>query len=344
MRSVIIVGLVAATACVSAADNPLDARGIPVETVLITGATFKMGTPITKVRDPEYHPDEAPIEVTVREFRIGKYPVTAEQMCLFLNSDAGKKHDPTSLYNHRNIGYAYSTITRTSDNEYVPRKGAAKAPANQVTWKGAALFCKWLSDSTGKKYRLPTEAEWELAARGPGLRQWPWGVDPPTEKHGERYDPEWHRRMNSGGLEEAVTKDLPTWTTIPVGSHAANRTPEGVHDMLGYLIGEWCANPFIAAMTGEQATRTDADLTDLTSDRAVRGYYHRPVSRRTNPLPGPWPYHTGRAWTRKPAHPMTAVKNEARYGFRVVEEVESLYFPTTCTCSDRWRGPSNSQK
>lgn len=320
-KSIATLGGLVVAAAILAASEPNKRQ---VETVLIKGATFKMGTPIKKERDPEFHSDEAPIEVTVQDFRIGIYPVTAEEMCRFLNSDAAKKHDRTTLYNHRNIGYAYSTIAREKDGDYAPRKEAANAPANQVTWKGAVLFCKWLSDETGKTLRLPSEAEWELAARGAGGRQWPWGDEPPTKKHGERYDAAWEWRMSSGGLEEANRNNLPTWTTAPVGSHPANTTPEGVQDILGYVIGEWCANKFSTSPTAETAVLFDADLEDLNTDRVVRGYYHRLASRRYIPLPGPWPYHKGRTWTRVGAHPLTAARNEARYGFRVVEKVGSI--------------------
>jgi formylglycine-generating enzyme required for sulfatase activity len=111
------------------------------EMVLIEGATFTMGTPIKEKLNPKYHHDEAPLEVTVKSFQIGKYPVTAEQMCAFLNSPADQAQDRESLYNHQNIGeYVYSTIMLHKDGRYVPRPGAAKAPANQVTWKGLCFI------------------------------------------------------------------------------------------------------------------------------------------------------------------------------------------------------------
>ncbi|MCI0333008.1 MAG: formylglycine-generating enzyme family protein [Planctomycetes bacterium] len=295
-----------------------------METVLIKGATFTMGTPIRNEKNPKYHDDEAPLEVTVADFRIGKYPVTAEQMCLFLNSPTAKKHDRESLYFHHDIGlsrddsYSYSTITMTGDGQYVPRDSAAKAPANQVTWKGAALFCKWLSAETGKQYRLPTEAEWELAARGKELRRWPWGNQAPTAKHGERYDSD--ELHNSYELAQRIKNNQPTWTTMPVGSHPVNATPEGAHDLLAYIVGEWCANKYVASQSSEQASSPEMDLEDLTTDRVVRGYYHRHVY-------GPWSIlfdtHQGRSWTRMHFHPIDAVKSAARHGFRVVEEIET---------------------
>jgi formylglycine-generating enzyme required for sulfatase activity len=298
-----------------------DESALRIETVLITGATFTMGSPIRHDWSPKYHDDEALLEVTVDDFRIGKYPVTAEQMCIFLNSASAKEHDRETLYNHRDLDdkYAYSTIILAEDGQYVPREDAGKAPANQVTWKGAVLFCQWLSADTDKRYRLPTEAEWELAARGKELRRWPWGNTGPTKKHGPRYDP--NELLNSLDLHRRKKKNQPTWPTAPVGSHPANATPDGVHDMLTYLIGEWCTNKYVAHPTADEATNQEMDLNDLTSYRVVRGYYHRWHSR-TIPFLTDQAKHAGRPWTRVYVHPIDAVKNASRHGFRVVEEVK----------------------
>jgi formylglycine-generating enzyme required for sulfatase activity len=281
---------------------------IKMPTVAIEGATLTMGTPLRR-GNRKYHDDEAPLTVTVDDFRIGKYPVTAEQMCLFLNWPETREHSREQLYNHRDIGpYPYSTITLTDDGQYVPRAGAAKAPANQVTWKGAALFCRWLSERTGRKYRLPTEAEWELAARGEEGRKWPWGNASPGQIHGLRYT------MESNEL--SWRKDP------PVGSYPANATPEGVHDMLAYVIGEWCANKYVQHPTPDQVNDSAVDLEDLESPRVVRGYFHRADSRAPLIPLMDWRYHKGRPWTRLGFHPIRAPQQAARYGFRVVEEIE----------------------
>ena len=115
------------------------------ETVLIKGATFTMGTPIRNKRDPKYHDDEAPLEVTVEDFRISKYPITAEQMCAFLNSPAATKYDRESLYYHHDLGLSrddlvpFSTITMTVDGQYVPRKGACQGTRESSDLEGCGL-------------------------------------------------------------------------------------------------------------------------------------------------------------------------------------------------------------
>jgi formylglycine-generating enzyme required for sulfatase activity len=242
-------------------------------------------------------------------------------MCQFLNSAEASAEKKELLYNHDDIGdYTYSTIELTEGGTYRPRRKAAKAPANQVTWKGAAMYCQWLSEKTGNTYRLPTEAEWELAARGKELRPWPWGRKSPTADMGARFD---HSAApNSAELADRQRKGEPTWEVVAVGSRPANATPEGVHDLLGYIIGEWCANRYVEHPSARQVIDTRMDLNDLASDRVVRGYYHRPHSRRPlNPL-GNWPQHGGRTWTRFHAHPIDAVKHAARFGFRVAQDVE----------------------
>jgi len=306
-----------------------------LDTVLISGGTFTMGTNIKKKGDSKYHADEAPLRVTVKAFRIGKFPVTAEQMCAFLNSPEAKKHKPEELYLHKDmIGVGtgtrlkYSTITIVN-GRYVSRTEAAQAPANLVTWKGAVLFCKWLSAKTGKSCRLPAEAEWEFAARGKEGRQYPWSdedmIHPLTRDIGDRFD---HTKAyNSAELAKREKKDLPMWPTTLVGTHPDNATPKGVMDMCAYLVGEWCANKYVATPTPEQAVATVADLSDLNTHRVVRGGHKRAGSQR-NKLDGLLNFyfytrgpHGGVAWTRLHAHPLDAPKQAAWYGFRIVEEL-----------------------
>lgn len=269
-----------------------------------------MGTPFKK-GEHEYHEDELPLKVTVPSFRIGKFPITAREMCAFLNSEKAQENGPRTLYHHEELNeWWHSTITLSADGKYVPRKNAESAPANQVTWKGAVFFCQWYSNQTGKEYRLPSEAEWELVARGAEGRKWPWGDGDPTRKHGERYD-------------KSV---LPHWSPplAAVGSHPANATKEGVFDLLAYTNDEWCANSFVAHPTPEQAADTRADLSDLKSKRIARGYRRRDYPRGPRIIRGTeygYGSHYGRPWTRVGFDDLTKVGEPASHGFRIVEEL-----------------------
>jgi formylglycine-generating enzyme required for sulfatase activity len=96
-------------------------------------------------------------------------------------------------------------------------EGAALMPVTNVSWHDAVAFCKWLSEKTGQEVALPSEAEWELAARGPQGLIYPWGN-------------EWNERA-------AVYKSQ----ARPVKSFPEGRSPCGAYDMAGN-VWEWVAD------------------------------------------------------------------------------------------------------
>lgn len=97
---------------------------------------------------------EGPVrQVTIsKPFFIGKYKITTEQFCRFLNST-----DDPDQYVDLN---SFSSIEKR-DGKYAPQDGKDNYSMNGVHWDGATQFCKWLSTNSGRKVRLPTEAEWE---------------------------------------------------------------------------------------------------------------------------------------------------------------------------------------
>jgi formylglycine-generating enzyme required for sulfatase activity len=203
--------------------------------VCIAGGTFLMGAPTGQStwRSPVAH------EVSVHDFFIGKYPVTAEEFCEFLNDRgnpdarylyddervraASVARDPSDEYGRT---YEFCSVFRDpASGKYLPRGSLQYVPANQVTWFGAVDYCKWLSERSGKTYRLPTEAEWEYAARGREGRRSPWGQKDPAHLWGG---------LGPYGLSLAQ----PFWRNI--GSFPVADTPDGVADMAGYR--EWCSD------------------------------------------------------------------------------------------------------
>jgi formylglycine-generating enzyme required for sulfatase activity len=138
-------------------------------------------------------------------------------------------------------------------------------------------FCKWLSRSGGSVYRLPTEAEWEVAARGTDGRRYPWG----------------NEAVDAGGTYRAnyaPSKDKNSWGldgfpyAAPVGSFPAGASPFGCLDMAGN-VWEWCHDWYDAGYYAQSPAENPRGP-ESGKERVLRGgsWYHpselsRPANR-----------------------------------------------------------------
>lgn len=159
----------------------------------------------------------------------------------------------------------------------------ARMPVTGVSWFEAVSYCHWLSQSTGQRYRLPTEAEWERAARGgvDGLA-YPWGDTRPESV------PDYATRWKNG--------------PEPVGLYGPN--PYGLYN-LGDNVHEWCADWYDAAYYQRSPHRNPQGPVDGTR-RASRG--------------GSWRHHI--KVTRTAARSSIPPELQyADYGFRVVRDL-----------------------
>jgi len=157
--------------------------------VFIEGDTFRMGTPED---NHEGHGRERPVhDVTVPSFYLAKYPVTQRLWQAVMGSDP----------------------------ERLAFKGSGSRPVERVSWDDAQEFIQKLNQLTGERYRLPSEAEWEFAARG--------GID----SNGYKY-------AGSNKLKEVGWYDENSHgETKPVGLKFPNEL--GLYDMSGN-VREWC--------------------------------------------------------------------------------------------------------
>ena len=194
--------------------------------------------------------DELPVHKVriTKAFYFGQCEVTVGQFRKFVESG----FTPQSIADGTG-GYAYDP-----KREVLPDRGEAFAgrdpkyswqnpgfkqtddhPVTNVTWHDAQAMCKWLSEKEGKKYRLPTEAEWEYCCRAGTTTIWQSGDDPES-------------LVKAGNLYDADTvKNWPQWKefalkghdgyefTAPVGKFAPNAF--GIYDMHGN-VWEWCSD------------------------------------------------------------------------------------------------------
>jgi|GEM_PF-4159864 formylglycine-generating enzyme required for sulfatase activity len=133
---------------------PSGVRGLEREMVFVKGGYFNMGS--------NDYDNEKPIHgVTLSDFYIGKYEVTNEQFCHFIN-DKGNQIEGGETW----LEMSEYVLIERKNGQFAPKAGYANHPVIEVSWYGATAYAKWLREQTGKKYRLPTEAEWEYGARG----------------------------------------------------------------------------------------------------------------------------------------------------------------------------------
>jgi len=201
------------TGCASAAD--VQTPVLVPEMVRIPAGEFLMGS-------NSLSSDEGPVhEVSLDEYYIGKFEVTNAQYKGFCE-DTGRACPPPRWDQHSD---------RSTGDDLTAKP---TYPVVSVSWDDALAYCEWLSRITGKKYRLPTEAEWEKAARG-GIEgeKYPWGD--------EAYDSNGRYRANAGSEaeNERIRKQDGFLYTAPVGTFPPNGY--GLYDMAGN-VWEWCAD------------------------------------------------------------------------------------------------------
>lgn len=226
-----------------------------IDTVFIGGGIYTMGSAYGEK-------DESPHEVTVNSFYIDKHEVTNEEYASFLN--ALGKHDPAWIDFEKFYLEERCRIILV-DNSYTVEPGYEKHPVVCVSWTGAMAFACYYG------MRLPTEAEWEYAARG-----------------GEKGLANQYAYAGSNNLNAVGWYNLNAGHRIhPVARKSPNEA--GLYDMSGNLY-EWCSDYYDAKyyFSGPKINPTGADSSDMRVVRGGNAFFPDSTCRSTNR--GVWPW------------------------------------------------------
>jgi formylglycine-generating enzyme len=210
----------------SASNQLMIDRSIHLELARVPAGEFLMGS--DKAQDAEAEASEfSKHRLYLPEFLIGKHPVTVAEFEVFVQS-TGYKTTAEQLGSGFNWNGRRWQET-TGANWRRPRgllsnvRDKRNHPASQISWLDAQAFCEWASRITGRQVQLPSEAEWEKAARGTDGRRYPWGNESPT-----------NRLCNFTTSFFTLHAD-----TTPVGHYSpGGDSPYGCTDMVGNVL-EW---------------------------------------------------------------------------------------------------------
>jgi len=165
----------------------------------------------------------------IKPFKMAKYPVTNQEYLEFLQ-DTGSTEIPTTWQ----FGQFMSSV--------------ANHPVYTIASEACVDYAKWLSDKTGRKFRLPTEAEWEYVAGGPNGLEFPWG--------------------NTYEKDHCNTVESGIFQSTPIGIFPKGASPFGCLDMAGNI--EEYVSDFYSAYDGGDMIMDDLTLTGTTY-RVARG-------------------------------------------------------------------------
>jgi formylglycine-generating enzyme required for sulfatase activity len=219
----------------------------PHRWITIPSGPFRMGSQKSDKSQPNFDEEmedrEGPVhEVTLAEFSIARFPVTVGEYQRFMEHEGYSKEK----FWKGSGGFGKFSEPEDWSNQIAYRN----RPVVGVSWYEAMAYCTWAGT------RLPTDAQWERAARGTTGRKYPWGNEPADAT-----------RLNFDGNIGAPT---------PVGIYPLGSTPEGIEDMAGN-VWEWChdiyaADAYQRRVDGIEAPGMEPAADDSKNpDRVLRG-------------------------------------------------------------------------
>jgi iron(II)-dependent oxidoreductase len=211
--------------------GPTDRPAEPAAMIRVPGGSFMLGA-------EDDAPDQRPVQrVELGAFEIDRVPIVNAQFAVFLNEHDGETAGQGPLLD---LDAGMSKIIKIG-TRYVAVAGFEQYPVIAETWQGARAYC------AARGTRLPTEAEWERAARGPEGRLYPWGNEPPDASR--------------------ARFDYKIFDYRPVGSYPAGATPDGILDMAGN-VAQWTSSRYLPYPYRADDGREDPDA---TGERVTRG-------------------------------------------------------------------------
>jgi formylglycine-generating enzyme required for sulfatase activity len=217
------------------------------DTVLVAAGPFITG---------EFH---VRYTATLPGFKIGKYPVTVGEFRAFIEAGGYDALDHWSKPGWRLRQQHGWTVPRYWDDP--AWSGADDLPVVGVSLHEAQAYCRWTAARTDRPYRLPTETEWEKAARGVDGRKFPWG--------------------NSSRPAICNTSTGGAGHVTPVGSFSpAGDSPYGAADMSGN-VAEWCLPVPSNEHCSQYPVRGGSWADSLYNSRVTRGPVYDPATRLT---------------------------------------------------------------
>lgn len=287
-----------ATAVTEFADftEQIPASDVSFQMIAIPGGTFDMGSP---ANEPFRRDDETPVHrVTLSPFFMSEIEVTWAMYDLFTAKTMSEGRTPPEKIYANNTRPDVDAVSGPTPPFGYPDQswGKGNRPAITMTHYAAETFCQWLSLTTGKKYRLPTEAEWEYAARG-GVNDAPYFFEGSPKQFSDE-----------GFWRTFFDADTDPISSYVIYTHnSRNRTqqpdavkanPFGLKNMLGNVL-EYCADKYDPQAYGKAGANATNPLAtegveyvvrggNYTSDAAdvrcaVRGYTQHEAWLKTDP-------------------------------------------------------------
>jgi len=231
--------------------------GVPESMIFVPAGEFIMGSPGSEGLDNE-HPQRT---VYLDAFRISKYEVTNRQFSQFIDATGYSTDAEKAGWGWAWTGEDWEQVEGADWRH--PRGPGSRIgdkmdhPVVQVSWNDADAYCQWV----GK--RLPTEAEWEKAARGTDGRIYPWGNSAPDGSKLNYCDVNCEYDWKDSSVDDGYTD------TAPVGHYEAGKSAYGAYDMAGN-VWEWVADWYDADYYNEAPERNPQGP-DSGNYRVLRG-------------------------------------------------------------------------